>query len=146
MTRVFITLLLLSLALPLVAKDTALTPAWNGMWSDATGQHRCAIRVSGAPSRLVVLCQLGPDGVFADIAPMPPPGWLIAVERTREDFGASGGGHLHWGDISWHGLCDRNGPFIVANIHSPPTAIDVEFRPIAIAASNPGSLCASDVR
>jgi hypothetical protein len=145
MTRTIITLLLLTLALPLAAKDTALTPAWNGMWSDATGQHRCAIRIAdGKSSRLTVLCHMGPDGVFADLTPMPDPGWQIFVDATLQDFGAPGGGHFRWGQISWHGLCDASGPFIVANIYSAPVARDVTFRPVAV--TDPAALCSTGAR
>lgn len=141
--RTLIAVLLLTLALSAHAKDTALNAGWNGIWSDASGQHRCGVHiVDGTGSRLVVLCQLGPDGVYANVAPMPDPGWQIFVDRTATDFGKPGDGHIRWGQISWHGLCDRSGPKIVANIaavFNHPNAVDVTFRPVTV--SNPASLC-----
>lgn len=146
--RTLIAALLLAVVAPVHAKDTALTSAWSGIWSDASGQHRCAIRIiDGAASRLTVLCQLGPDGVFADVAPMPDPGWQIFVDQTKTDFGTPGEGHFRWGQISWHGLCDRSGPKIVANIAAQlnhPNAVDATLRPLTV--SNPAALCLSGGR
>lgn len=147
--RTLIAALLLAVVVaPVDAKDTALTSAWSGIWSDANGQHRCAIHiVDGDAGRLTVLCQLGPDGVYANMSPNPPPGWQIFVEQTKSDFGAPAEGHFRWGQISWHGLCDRSGPKIVANIAAQlnhPNAVDATLRPLTV--SNPAALCAGGAR
>lgn len=141
--RMIIAALFLAFVMPAQAKDTALTSAWSGMWSDASGQHRCAIQiVDGEAGRLSVLCHLGPDGVYANMTPNPPPGWQIFVDQPKADFGSPGEGHMRWGQISWHGLCDSFGPKVVANVataYSQPTAVDAVLRPLTV--SNPAALC-----
>lgn len=138
--------LVLMIRLAPASPGHSLTPAWSGIWSDAAGQHRCALQVSGesGPSRLVVLCQLGADGGgFLDVSPAPPAGWQMFLERPVAPFGGAGG-QITWGQITWFAVCDHAGAGLYAAAYTPPTTVGFTLRPVA--RSSAADLCPPGAR
>lgn len=138
----------IAMAMPLCgvasAKDVPLTPAWTGLWADQSGQHRCYISVQTAsdPTRLILSCQLGRDGVYADVSPAPEPGFEIPLAQQVAPFGALPSGTTQWGRIAVFGICpsDRR-PFLYAGILGPAlSSATVQLYPVALTVS-PTSLC-----
>lgn len=110
--RTFTLLLCLLLSSVVSAKDVPLTDAWSGIWSDPSGQYRCALQVRAAadPTRLVVLCQLGADGGgFADNSPIPESGTEIWITQPTSPFGALPAGSAPWGRVAVFAICSNNG-------------------------------------
>lgn len=133
-----IALLLAAQAAP--AKDVPIDASWSGIWSDLSGQHRCAIVAAGKDSRLTVLCQLGRDGVYADLAPAPPSGWQIFVDQAQAPFGQPPAGAAEWGQITWFAVCDTQGPALYSAVYRAPDTMTVTLRPVAL--SSDRSPCA----
>lgn len=138
MTRAIFTLLLLSMACELAAKDMPFTPEWSGIWNESTGQHRCAVRVLGKPeSRITLLCQLGPDAVYADVSPIPGFGEPITITAALADFGTPPAGHFVWGTIRWYAVCVDGAPEIIGTAYAPFAVNDLRLKPLAPTTSNP---------
>lgn len=143
--RAILTIIGLLLSSLVCAKDVPLTPAWSGLWADQTGQHRCYISVQTAsdPTRLILSCQLGRDGVYADVSPAPEPGFEIPLMQQVAPFGAPAAGVTQWGRIAVFGICpsDRR-PFVYAGVLGPAlSSATVQLYPVTLAVS-PASLCA----
>lgn len=130
---------LLFLLLPLLAgaKDVPMTSEWSGIWSDADGQHRCAIQIADAydPSRLTVLCQLGQSGGYANLTPAPSGGSQVFLQQPSSPFGGAPAGQRQWGQITWYAACDASGPAIYGAAYSAPLTIGFTLRPVALNAS-----------
>lgn len=113
------------------AKDTTLTPAWNGIWTEATGQHRCAVLVSDPTqrSRVTLLCQLGPDGVYAQGA-VPAFGQPIHLRATLADFGQEPAGTYAWGSARIYAVCNEGRPEIIGTAYAGGIASDLRLHPV----------------
>jgi hypothetical protein len=132
--------LLIALALPAIAKDRPWSAGWSGLWAETTGQHRCAVQVQGVvrPSRMTLLCQLGPDAVYADVSPIPGFGEPITLLQTYADFGAAPAGSYAWGTMRWYAVCNNDLPEIIGTAYAPFAVNDVRLFPAAaLAGGNP---------
>lgn len=124
---------LVALALPAIAKDRPWSADWSGLWAETTGQHRCAVQVHDAsrPTRITLLCQLGPDAVYADVSPIPGFGEPITLLQTYADFGAPPAGSYAWGTLRWYAVCNHGLPEIIGTAYAPFAVSDVRLFPIA---------------
>lgn len=136
-------LLVCTLIQPAFAKDVPMTPGWSGQWSDASGQHRCAIQLETAadPTRLSVLCQLGATSTFANLTPAPDYGQLIPLAQNRAGFGASQSDPAPWGDLLWFAVCDRGQPAVFVYAFGRSSTVTFWLRPLMVPSSN--TLCLS---
>ena len=125
-------LLMLALALPASAKDLPWTSAWSRLWVEDNGQHRCAVQVddTSRPARITLLCQLGPDAVYAESVPIPAFGDPITVTATAGDFGAPPNGHIVWGTIRWHAVCRAGAPEINGTAYTLGAVSDLRLKPL----------------
>ena len=122
---------LTALAMPALAKDTALTPDWNGIWAESSGQHRCAVDVASAPrrARLTLLCQFGPDAAFSQ-SPIPAFGEPIYLVATRSDFGSEPAGAVRWGTARLYAVCNEGRPEIIGTAYTAGAVSDVRLHPL----------------
>lgn len=127
-------LLVTTLSQSVVAKDVPMTPGWSGQWSDASGQHRCAIQLENAadPTRLSVLCQLGATSTFANLTPAPAYGELIPLAHNRAGFGASQSDPAPWGDLLWFAVCDRGQPAVFVYAFGSINTVTFWLRPVMV--------------
>lgn len=137
-----ILLLILAVVLgwPAEAKDRPLGAEWSGVWADPSGQHRCALQIWSAsrPTRVTLLCQLGPDGVYGDASPIPAFGVPIVVTASRADFGTPPAGHFAWGAIRLFAACNNDLPEIIGTAEAPFAVAELRLFPVALsAAGNP---------
>lgn len=118
-----------ALAMPAFGKGRELTPAWSGIWSEASGQHRCAIDVQAAPlrARLTVLCQLGPDAVFAQLPTVPRFGEPIVLSAPNADFGMPAAGLIRWGTVYLYPVCNEGQPELIGTAYTTGAAADLRM-------------------
>lgn len=137
--------LLIGLALPAIAKDRSFSAAWTGLWAEPSGQHRCALHVYDAsrPSRVTLLCQLGPDAVFAEVSPIPGFGESIPLMQTYADFGSPPAGSYIWGSMRWYAVCNNDLPEIIGTAYAPFAVNDIRLFPLAL--STAGNPCAARI-
>ena len=133
-------LAVLALASPLSAKDRVLSEQWSGLWSEASGQHRCSVTVtqSTRPATLTLLCQLGADGVYYQ-GPMPAFGQSVTLIATRSDFGQAPAGHYDWGVMQLYAVCNEGLPEIIGTAYTSGAVADLRLHPRAVAQT--GALC-----
>ncbi len=124
-------MLLIALAVSAALPAATLTAAWNGIWTEATGQHRCAVLVSDPTqrSRVTLLCQLGPDGVYAQ-APVPAFGQPIYLQATLADFGQAPAGTYAWGSARIYAVCNEGRPEIIGTAYAGGIASDLRLHPV----------------
>lgn len=139
--RTVISIAMIALALPAIAKDRPWSSAWSGLWAERNGQHRCAVEVVGKPAtRIALLCQLGPDAVFADVSPIPGFGEPITLLQTYADFGAPPAGSYAWGTLRWYAVCNNDLPEIIGTAYAPFAVNDVRLFPaLPLASGNPSA-------
>lgn len=115
-------------ALPLSAKDAGFSSAWNGIWTEPTGQHRCAVLVADGAMRrrITLLCQLGPDGVYAQAA-VPAFGQPVDLVATRSDFGQEPAGTYGWGTARIYAVCNEGVPEIIGTAYAGGLAVDLRL-------------------
>lgn len=129
--RHIVLLLALAVSAALPAKDATLTPAWNGIWTETTGQHRCAVLVADQTlrSRVTLLCQLGPDGVYAQGA-VPAFGQPVYLRATLADFGQEPAGTYAWGSARIYAVCNEGRPEIIGTAYAGGIASDLRLHPV----------------
>lgn len=138
--KALLAVLLLALCAQASAKDRAFSAEWSGIWAEASGQHRCALQVWSAsrPTRVTLLCQLGPDGVYGEASPIPGFGEPIVVIAARAEFGTPPDGSYTWGQIRWYAVCNDDRPEIIGTAYAPFAVSDLRLLPVALsAAGNP---------
>lgn len=133
-------LAVLALASPLSAKDRVLSEQWSGLWSEASGQHRCSVTVtqSTRPATLTLLPErrhraLIVDAIGSELAQN------VTLIATRSDFGQTPAGHYDWGVMQLYAVCNEGLPEIIGTAYTSGAVADLRLHPRAVAQT--GALC-----